>query len=152
MKQQILILFVLAIGFSAQAKTVARGKYMVRITGCNDCHTPMYGMRNGQIPESEWLIGSNVGFMGPWGTTYPANLRAGVQGMEEKVWINYMKNLKTRPPMPFYDTSSISQDDMVAMYRFIKSLGPSANLVPAYVPPGEKPQTPYIDFNVRMPQ
>ena len=33
------------------ADWVARGEYLVRITGCNDCHTPAYGDRGGNVPK-----------------------------------------------------------------------------------------------------
>ena len=36
-----------------------RGSYLVNaIGGCNDCHTPGYGMKNGQVPEALWLTGT----------------------------------------------------------------------------------------------
>ena len=53
---------------------VARGRYLVKITGCNDCHTGEYPEKAGAIPEREWLTDVPVGFQGPWGTTYPTNL------------------------------------------------------------------------------
>lgn len=43
-----------------------RGKYLVLIGGCNDCHTPGFIESDGKGPaESEWLTGSPVGFRGP---------------------------------------------------------------------------------------
>jgi mono/diheme cytochrome c family protein len=52
------------------------GRYLVKIGGCNDCHTPGFAMTNGASPaEPEWLTGDGVGFSGPWGVSYPANLR-----------------------------------------------------------------------------
>src|SRR4051794_39593567 len=59
---------------SADAKA-ARGKYLVQIGGCNDCHTAGYAQNGGQTPTTDWLTGLPVGFRGPWGTSYPANLR-----------------------------------------------------------------------------
>lgn len=148
-----LCLLVLVTGQFAYAKQqYPRGKYLVQIMGCNDCHTPQYGMKGGAVPETEWLMGSEVGFNGPWGTTYPTNLRSMVQEMDEKRWIEYMKNFKARPPMPSYDTNKIAHQDLKQIYRFIKSLGPSDKVVPAYLPPGETPKTPYIDFNVHLPK
>src|SRR5688572_2915819 len=52
-----------------------RGRYLVRIAGCNDCHTEGYAFANGDIDESNWLTGDALGWRGPWGTTYAANLR-----------------------------------------------------------------------------
>ena len=48
------------------ASLSARGEYLVRIAGCNDCHTPAYGERAGNVPKAEWLTGSPLGFLGPW--------------------------------------------------------------------------------------
>ena len=55
---------------------VERGRYLTHVAGCNDCHTPGY-MQNGgpKLPEKDWLTGVPVGYQGPWGTTYAANLR-----------------------------------------------------------------------------
>ena len=54
---------------------IEAGRYLVKIGGCNDCHTPGYVeklMMTGEaMPESEWLKGADVGFSGPWGVSYP---------------------------------------------------------------------------------
>ena len=39
-----------------------RGKYLVMIGGCNDCHTPGYLMSEGKTPENEWLTGDSFGW------------------------------------------------------------------------------------------
>lgn len=49
---------------------IKRGRYLVKTVGCNDCHTPAYGLKYGEVPEKDWLIGDQVGWKGPWGTTY----------------------------------------------------------------------------------
>lgn len=59
----------------ADETDISRGKYLVEIGGCNDCHTAGFGPSGGTTPESERLLGSNLGFRGGWGTTYPSNLR-----------------------------------------------------------------------------
>ena len=43
---------------------VERGKYLVTISGCNDCHTPGYFF--GKPDMSHFLGGSDVGFEIPW--------------------------------------------------------------------------------------
>ena len=142
----------IVLSLPASAKSLERGKYLVRIMGCNDCHTPMYAMKGGQVPEADWLKGTDVGFNGPWGTTYPANLRQIAQSMDEKSWVSYLKNFQARPPMPSYDTNRLAEADMRDIYRFIKSLGPAEFAVPAFLPPGVTPKTPYIDFSVHAPK
>ncbi len=82
------------------ADQIQRGRYLVKITGCNDCHTPGYGLSGGKVPESLWLTGDKLGWRGPWGTTYAANLRLYMHGLSEAAWVKTAKNLKARPPMP----------------------------------------------------
>lgn len=94
-----------SVGASSSADTrttdmVARGRYLTRIMGCNDCHTPWTVMtENG--PEPDWSLelsghpqdvklaapttlgqggwewagnGTNTAFAGPWGVSFAANL------------------------------------------------------------------------------
>lgn len=76
-----------------------RGKYLVTVLGCNDCHTPMMVGPNGAepdmsrmlsghpeslrmppppaLPDGPWQIvaaGTNTAWSGPWGVSYTANL------------------------------------------------------------------------------
>lgn len=132
-------------------KDIERGRYLIKVTGCNDCHTPQFGLKGGDVPEDKWLIGDNVGWKGPWGVTYPTNLRASVIKMEEKQFIEYAKNLKTRPPMPWYSLNAMSKEDLKSIYRFIKYLGPSENQIPVSLLPGDKPKGPFMDMTVVVP-
>jgi hypothetical protein len=79
--------------------TAARGKYLVTIMGCNDCHTPWKATPRGAEPDmtrmlsghpqdvsvttppvlgqGPWLwasAGTNTAFAGPWGISFTANL------------------------------------------------------------------------------
>lgn len=134
-----------------ESSGIERGRYLVRITGCNDCHTPMYGPLNGEVPEKDWLIGVPVGWKGGWGTTYATNLRQRAANMTEDQWVSYLKNLKSRPPMPYFAVNEFSEKDSRAIYKFIKSLGDHSQVIPAALPPGEKPATPYVNFEVLQP-
>lgn len=78
---------------------IERGRYLVEIGGCNDCHSPGYAESNGQMPESTWLQGSPVGFSGPWGVSYPSNLRLLVNGMNLDTWLKRL-DVGGLPPMP----------------------------------------------------
>ena len=75
---------------------VDRGRYLIRITGCNDCHTAGYAPTGGKVPEAEWLLGDALGWRGPWGTTYPTNLRLYMQDLTEDQWVKKAKTLNTR--------------------------------------------------------
>jgi len=129
----------------ADKSTLARGRYLVRIGGCNDCHTPGYAEKGGKVPQADWLTGNPVGFSGPWGTSYPANLRLNVRSMSEAAWIKRARS-QLLPPMPWFALRDARTADVRAMYRFIRSLGAKGKPAPAYVPPGGKVATPYIEF------
>lgn len=130
----------------SDADLLAQGEYMVRIGGCNDCHTPGYGEAGGNIPKEQWLLGSPLGFHGPWGTTYPANLRLKAAGMDDAAWLKYTAELHTRPIMPDFNVRAMREQDRLAIFRFIKSLGPAGQPAPGYLPPGQKPQPPYMEL------
>jgi mono/diheme cytochrome c family protein len=124
---------------------VARGQYLARVSGCHDCHTEGYGETNGVVPAERWLTGSSVGFKGPWGVSYPTNLRLSLQGMSESQWLVFAR-VPRRPPMPWFNLRDMSDDDLRALYHFIRALGPNGEHRPAPVAPGAPVNTPYIVF------
>jgi mono/diheme cytochrome c family protein len=142
---------VLASPAFAQQSTIERGRYVAIITGCNDCHTAGYPQKGGNVPEPEWLTGDAIGFRGPWGTTYPTNLRLRVAEMSEDQWVAFAKKLATRPPMPWFNLQKMSETDLRAFYKFVRSLGTAGKPAPAYVPPNVEPKTPYIVFVPKAP-
>ena len=125
---------------------VERGRYLVRIAGCNDCHTANYAPLGGKVAEAEWLTGDALGWRGPWGTTYPINLRLYMQDFTEEQWVNKAKTLSSRPPMPWFALHDMSTADLRALYRYVRHLGPAGKPAPAYVPPGGKPSGPFVQF------
>lgn len=133
-------------------KMVERGRYLSMIAGCNDCHTEGYLQSDGKVPEAQWLTGSAFGWRGPWGTTYPVNLRLFVNALTEEQWLALARQLKARPPMPWYSLNIMDEADLRALYQFIHSLGPAGQPAPAYVPPGQEPTTPYATFPSPPPQ
>jgi mono/diheme cytochrome c family protein len=133
------------------AELLARGEYIARIGGCNDCHTPGYAESGGQVPKSGWMVGSPLGWHGPWGTTYPANIRLKVLDMDEAKWMAYTADLHTRPPMPDFAIRDMTETDRRAIYRFVRSLGPAGQAAPSYLPPDQKPQPPYVDWVLPPP-
>lgn len=123
---------------------VARGHYLVRIAGCNDCHTPGYAPNQGKVPKEQWLVGSPMGFHGPWGTTYATNLRLRMQDFTEEQWLQYSANLRTRPIMPDFAVRDMTEEDRRALYHFIRSLGPAGERAPDALPPGQVPPVPHM--------
>ena len=84
---------------TAKGAQLARGKYLVTVAGCNDCHTPwkvgeagpepdMSRMLSGHpaefeikapatMPEGPWIVAAsptNTAWSGPWGVSFTANL------------------------------------------------------------------------------
>jgi len=138
-------LFSSALYAAAQDEAISRGRYLVVTSGCNDCHTPSYPEQAGQVPESAWLVGNSTGFKGPWGTSYPANLRISAAQMTEQQFVARARS-EMLPPMPWFNLKTMSDADMSAIYQYIRSLGQAGTPAPAYVPPGSEPSTPYIVF------
>jgi mono/diheme cytochrome c family protein len=132
---------------SASLNAQDRGKYMLIVGGCNDCHTAEFAARGGDVPEREWLKGSSsLGFSGPWGTTYATNLRLSLSKFSEAQWIRYAKDLKARPPMPWFNLNQWTDADLRAFYKYVRSLGPPGEPAPAFVPPDAKPSTPFVQW------
>ena len=126
---------------------VARGRYLLIVGNCNDCHTSGFAPSEGKVPESQWLLGDSIlGFRGPWGTTYAPNLRLTVSRMTEDQWVLYAKNLKTLPPMPWFNLNQWSADDSRAFYRYVRQLGPVGKPVRAALPPEKAPPPPFIQW------
>lgn len=133
-------------GNTSAAKSIERGRYLVKITGCNDCHTPGYAETGGKIPEQQWLTGGQLGWRGPWGTTYPGNLRRFVSSMSEDQWVKHAHTTQYRPPMPWFALRDMAPQDLRAIYRFVKYLGLAGEAAPAYLPPGQEPKAPFVLF------
>ena len=131
---------------STRAAQLDRGRYLVQIGGCNDCHTPGYAPTEGKIPEAQWLTGDRLGWRGPWGTTYAPNLRMYMQNLTEAQWLKTAKSFTTRPPMPWYNVRQMSTADLRALYAFVRHLGPAGEAAPAYVPPDKEPPQPFVQF------
>lgn len=130
---------------AADPAAVERGRYLVTVGGCNDCHTAGFMQEGLKIPEAERLTGMAVGFQGPWGTTYPANLRMVAASLTEAEWMVRARQERL-PPMPSYVLQSMKDDDLKAVYAYLRRLGPAGTAAPAYVAPGGKVQTPYFVF------
>jgi mono/diheme cytochrome c family protein len=133
-------------------KQVARGRYLLIVGNCNDCHTPGFAVNEGNVPEKEWLLGSGaLGFRGPWGTTYATNLRLSLSKMTEDQWVKYAKGLKTRPPMPWFNLNQWTDADLRAFYQYVRKLTPVGDPAPEPVPPGREPPWPYLVFPDKAP-
>ena len=134
------------------ADDLERGRYLVTIGGCNDCHTDGFLPTEGNIPEDQWLLGSPVGWRGPWGTTYPPNLRLSVQAMTEDEWVATLRDRTTLPPMPWMNVNQMHESDARAIYRYVTSLGAAGEMMPTALPPDVEPTTPYMVLDPVIPE
>jgi hypothetical protein len=48
--------------------------------------------------------------------------------------------------MPWFALHDMRTQDLRAVYRFIKSLGPAGEAAPAYLPPGQEAKGPVVTF------
>ena len=155
---------------SAGPSKVERGKYLVTIMGCNDCHTPFKMGPNGPEPDmtrmlsghpetmklppppapsGPWVAsfaGTFTAFAGPWGVSYAANLTPD-QSTGLGIWTEemFLKAVKTgkhmgtsrpiQPPMPWMWLGKATDDDLKAVFAYLKSVPPIVNHVPDYQEP-----------------
>ncbi|MBR0564632.1 cytochrome C [Azoarcus sp. L1K30] len=129
-----------------EGASAARGRYLVQISGCNDCHTPGYASGGGMVAQEQWLTGDRLGWHGPWGTTYPTNLRRYFARVSETDWLKAARAGKYRPPMPAPSLRDMSDNDLRSIYRFVHSLGAAGEEAPSYVAPGQAPAGPVVLF------
>ncbi len=131
--------------FAADKNPVARGRYLVAIGGCNDCHTPGYAQQGEQIPEQNRLTGAALGFSGPWGVSYPTNLRLSAARMSKAEWLAKARR-NGLPPMPWTALQAMSKDDLGAVYRYLRALGPAGEAAPLALAPGQPIPTLHFAF------
>ncbi len=125
---------------------IDRGRYLAKTSGCNDCHSAGYMPSEGTLPESLWLMGDSLGWQGPWGTTYAINLRLFASQMDEDEWVSVVKTAKARPPMPWWVLHEMEEQDVRAIYAFIRSLPVEGTEAPAALEPGVTPKTAYFQL------
>lgn len=153
---------------SSNESLVKHGEYLVKIMGCNDCHSPKNMGPNGPeidmarrlsgYPSSRVMppidtnvvkngfilfIGDLTASVGPWGNSFAANItsdsatgigkwtedqfrRAILQGK-----FNGDKNGRMiLPPMPWQEFSNLNDEDVTAIFAYLKSTNPVENKVP----------------------
>jgi len=135
---------------AAAANRVQRGKYLVSVVGCSDCHTPMKMGPNGPEPDlTRFLSGhpeqmgslSGAKPQGPWGVSYAANLtpdqNTGLGIWTEDMFVKAIRtgrhmgaSRKILPPMPWPAFRNASDEDLKAVYAYLRSVPPVANHVP----------------------
>lgn len=148
-----LLLSTAALAGNAQtsSKSIKHGEFLVGYGGCNDCHTPSWDENSGHASKDVLLTGSGDNFQGPWGTTYPVNLRLYMQKLTLKEWIHNARTTRSRPAMPWWTFRYLSDKDLADMYAYIRSLGPAGKPAHAWVAPGQVAPPPYLKLVVPAP-
>lgn len=135
------------IGLGGDAE-VARGKYLVQIAGCTDCHTP--GYRRGNPDMTRYLGGSDVGIgISGLGTFVPPNLTPDKQtGLGNWTRDQIITAIQTglRPDgrilaavMPWRAYAGLTRADASAIVDYLKTLAPVRHKVPGPFGPNERP-------------
>ena len=131
----------------AQDAEVERGKYLVTISGCNDCHTPGYFF--GKPDMSRFLGGSDVGFEIPGlgvfvGPNITPDKETGIgRWTAEEIVAAIQTGVRPdsrilAPIMPWHAFAYLTEKDAMAIRAFLQSLEPVSNKVPGPFGPGEK--------------
>jgi len=131
--------FLISSSCLAAAQDVQRGKYLVSIIPCADCHTP--GSFLGKPDMTRYLAGSDVGFEVPGlGVFYGPNLTPDKEtGIG--TWSNdQIANAITTgirpdgrilaPPMPVKSFKNLTHADELAIAAYLKTLPAIKNNVP----------------------
>ena len=151
---------------------VNRGKYLVSIMGCNDCHSPKMIKPGQQEPEvdparmlsghpatvtvadvdtryiKDWVyLNHNMtAAIGPWGISYAANITSdetGIGSWTEEQFIKCIREGKHKgmdntrpllPPMPWQKYAQATDEDLRAIFYYLRSTPPVNNVVPVPEP------------------
>lgn len=130
------------------SEEIARGRYLVTITGCGDCHTPGYLL--GKPDMEHPLTGSEVGFEIPdLGVFHGPNLtpdpETGLGNWSNEQIVTALRTgvrpdgRELAPIMPWRNFASLTDTDAMAIAAYLKSLPPTSNKVPGPFGPDEKP-------------
>lgn len=133
---------------AVDGKLVERGKYLVTIGSCTDCHTPGHFL--GKPDMTRHLGGSEVGFEIPGlGVFYGPNLTpdeaTGLGRWSERDIVTAIRTGERpdgrilAPIMPWAALAELTDSDARAIAAYLKSLPPVSNKVPGPFGPGEPP-------------
>ena len=137
-----------AAGTAAADSQIDRGKYLVVVGGCSDCHTP--GSFLGHPDMSRFLGGSDVGFAIPGLGVFPGrNLtpdkETGLGDWTNEQIVTALTTGKRpdgrvlAPIMPWPAFSQLTSADAQAIAAYLKSIPAVKNSVPGPFGPNDKP-------------
>lgn len=105
-----------------------RGARLVNLAGCVDCHTPQ--VRGENVPGLDFAGG--FPFAGPWGFVASENITpdpSGISYYDEALFLEVMHTgqVKARalsPVMPIKVYKNLTDDDLKAMFAYLRTLRP----------------------------
>ncbi|WP_029037890.1 hypothetical protein [Salinimicrobium xinjiangense] len=151
-------------------ESIRRGEYLVTIMDCHACHSPKIMTPQGPVPDPNRLLSGfdasqpleelskeekitskkwvlfhpqMTSAIGPWGTTFAANISSDDTGIGTWSYEQFKKALtegrykglvNTRPllpPMPWQTYQDLEDKDVRAIYDYLKTTTPIENIVPA---------------------
>ena len=103
----------------------------------------------GMIGPEKWGALTNndlTAWFGPWGVSFAANLTpdkgTGLGSWTEDLFIKTMRTGKhlgvgrdLLPPMPWFALAVLTDEDLRAVFAYLKSIKPIENMVPQPIPP-----------------
>jgi mono/diheme cytochrome c family protein len=127
---------------------IERGKYLVNLGGCHDCHTPGYFL--GKPDDARYLGGSEVGFEMPGlGVFHGPNLTPDkATGLGNWTDTQIVTALQTgvrpdgrvlAPIMPWHALAQLTKQDIDAIVAYLRSVPAVSNKVPGPFGPNEQP-------------
>jgi mono/diheme cytochrome c family protein len=120
---------------------VRRGAHLVNLAGCIDCHTAM--IQGAFVPGLDFA-GGHV-FPGPWGTVASANITpdaSGISYYDEALFLEVMhtgsvRARKLSDVMPVSIYKNLTDDDLKAMFAYLRTVKPVKHRVDNLEPPTE---------------
>jgi Cytochrome c len=117
------------------------GTYLADQAGCVDCHTPQ--VRGQTVPGMDFAGG--FPFTGPWGTVASSNITpdpSGIPYYDEALFLDVMrtgqvKGRKLSPIMPVMAYKNLTDDDLRAIFAFLRTTKPVKHRVDNSEPPTE---------------
>jgi len=108
---------------------VKRGRFLVNLTGCTDCHTPVDNHHT-PIPGLEFSGGQVL--QAPWGTVASTNLTPDASGIpyyDEAMFIKAMRTgaVGTRElnkTMPWSTLGNMTDEDLAGIFAYLRTLKP----------------------------
>lgn len=112
---------------------------------------PAPSLRPEQLKQGLAATNDLTAWIGPWGNSYAANLTpdsTGIGSWSEEQFITCLRkglfkgiegSRPLMPPMPVPDVKNFTDNEIKAIFAYIKTIKPVHNIVPDYQPPAGAP-------------